>query len=127
MDDLRRFYERFNKAPGDRNVWSPLSRIRLDLPVLGERAATALERLNLVYDTALRQAVERAIAAGELLPHTPIADIVRLLRVSLLSCGPMTLDSGDFREVAELFAAIERMIAAAWGARDGAPAGEITR
>ena len=31
LDDLRRFYERFNPARSDRNVWSPLSRLRHDL------------------------------------------------------------------------------------------------
>ena len=115
VDDLRQFYERFNKAPGDRNVWSPLSRIRLDLPALGEPAVAALERLNRVYDAALHHAVSAAIKTGELSPRTPAADVVRLLRVALLSCGPMTLDAGDFHEVAELFGSIERMIASAWG------------
>mgnify|MGYP000597276907 CR=1 FL=1 len=42
VDDLRRFYQRFNPAPGDRNVWSPLSRLRLDMPVLGDAARDAL-------------------------------------------------------------------------------------
>src|SRR5215207_6827040 len=28
IEDLRRFYNRFNKNPGERNVWSPLSRLR---------------------------------------------------------------------------------------------------
>ena len=38
-----------------------------------------------------------------------------MLRVTLLSCGPMTQDSGDFGEVERLFGAIERMLRAAWG------------
>ena len=117
LDDLRRFYERFNPAPGDRNVWSPLARIRLDLPVLGELGARALERVDRAYELALARAVARAIDAGELVPDTPGEDIVRILRVTILSCGPITQDSARFAEVEHLFAALQRLIMAAWGAR----------
>ena len=37
LEEFRRFYLRFNPNPGDRNVWSPLSRLRLDLLILGTR------------------------------------------------------------------------------------------
>src|SRR4051794_9198365 len=60
--DLRRFYNRFNAQGGARNVWSPVARIRLDLPVLGELGREALERVNRVYDVSLRHAVRDAIA-----------------------------------------------------------------
>lgn len=114
-DDLRRFYDRFNPAQGDRNVWSPLSRLRLDLPVLGDLAARALERVDRVYDSCLRPAIADAVRSGEFAPDTPVADVARILRVMLLSVGPMTQDSGSFREIERLFAAIDRMIVAAWG------------
>ena len=120
LDDLRRFYERFNPAPGDRNVWSPVARVRLDLPILGELGSDALERVDRAYELALARAVAQAIDAGELAPQTPVEDIVRILRVTLLSCAPMTQDSGSFAEVERLFAALQRLILAAWGAR---PAG----
>lgn len=110
VDDLRQFYRRFNRVPGERNGWSPISRIRLDLPVLGQRAVLALERLNRAYDNALHRALTEAVKAGELRAGAATADFVRLLRVSLLSCPPMTQDAGGFTEVAELFAAIERLI-----------------
>jgi AcrR family transcriptional regulator len=115
LADLRRFYDRFNTEPGARNVWSPLSRLRLDVAVLGEPAMRALERVDRAYDSSLRRAVEEAIAAGELAAHTPVEDVARVLRVMLLSCGPMTQDSGDFAEVERLFAAIGRTLQAAWG------------
>jgi hypothetical protein len=35
----------------------------------------------------------------------------------LLSCAPMTQDSGDFAEVERLFASMRRMIFAAWSPR----------
>lgn len=114
LDDLRRFYTRFNPAPGDRNVWSPLSRVRLDLPVLGDMASNALYQVDLAYDDSLRFAVAEAVKAGELRSDTPVDDVARVLRVSLLSCAPMTQDSGDFKEVEKFFATIERMILAAW-------------
>lgn len=114
LDDLRRFYRRFNPTPGDRNVWSPLSRLRLDLPVLGDVASDALGKVDMAYDTSLRFAVAQAVRAGELRPDTPVDDVARVLRVSLLSCAPMTQDSGDFKEVEKFFATIERMILAAW-------------
>ena len=117
LDDLRRFYERFNPAPGDRNVWSPLARIRLDLPVLGELGSRALERIDRAYEVALSRAIAQAIDTGELVPQTPGEDVVRILRVTLLSCAPMTQDSGSFAEVEHLFAALQRLILAAWGAR----------
>ena len=43
LDDLRTYYHRFNRSPGARNVWSPLSRLRLDLVVLGKPAANAVD------------------------------------------------------------------------------------
>lgn len=114
VDDLRRFHNRFNPQRGDRHVWSPLSRLRLDLPVLGAPAVEALKRVDLAYDRALRAAVREAVDAGELRADTPVEDVARLLRVSLLSCAPMTQDSGDFREVEKFFATVGRMIEAAW-------------
>lgn len=109
-DDLRRFYDRFNPQPGDRHVWSPLSRLRLDLPVLGDLAARALERISRTYERSLHQAVTEAVAAGELAPDLAVADVVRVLRVTLLSCGPMTQDRGGFDEVDQVLAALGRMI-----------------
>jgi AcrR family transcriptional regulator len=117
LDDLRSFYQRFNPVPGDRNVWSPLSRLRLDLPVLGDLAAEALHRVDLDYDRCLRGAVHDAITVGALVAQTPVEDVSRLLRVMLLSCAPMTQDSGDFGEVEKLFASMERMVFAAWSPR----------
>jgi AcrR family transcriptional regulator len=119
LADLRAFYTKYNPSPGDRNVWSPLSRIRLDLLVLGDIASKALERSDQIYDAALKEAVKRAIAAGELTPETPVADVARLLRVTILSCAPMTQDTGSFRELEKLFGALERTILAAWGTRRG--------
>ncbi len=117
LDDLRSFYQRFNPLPGDRNVWSPLSRLRLDLPVLGALAADALHAVDLEYDRCLRSAVHAAITARELVRQTPVEDVSRLLRVMLLSCAPMTQDSGDFGEVEKFFASVERMVFAAWAPR----------
>jgi TetR/AcrR family transcriptional repressor of nem operon len=122
LDDLRRFYRRFNPNPGDRNVWSPLSRLRLDLPTLGDMASNALSQVDMAYDDSLRLAVSAAVKAGELRPDTPVDDVARVLRVSLLSCAPMTQDSGDFREVEKFFATIERMILAAWSPAAAPPA-----
>jgi AcrR family transcriptional regulator len=114
LDDLRRFYEHFNAKKGDRNMWSPLSRLRHDLPVLGEAAEQALERVNRAYDDILRRAVDEAISAGELAPETPKAKLVHLLRITLMSCPPMTQDTGGFDEVAKTFDALAIAIRAAW-------------
>ncbi len=115
--DLRRFYRRYNPNRSDRNVWSPLSRLRLDLPALGPLAQQALERMDRIYDETISDAVRRAIAAGELRPDTPAGDIALLLRVAILSCAPMTQDTGSFAELERYFAALERTLLAAWGAR----------
>ena len=50
---------------------------------------------------------------GELAPAAPLEEIVRMLRVTLLSCPPMTQDSGRFLEIERLFAAVERILAEA--------------
>ncbi|MGK9168976.1 TetR/AcrR family transcriptional regulator [Inquilinus limosus] len=113
LDDLRRYYERFNRGDGDRNVWSPLSRLRHDLPTLGSEAVAALERVNRTYDACLRHAVEEAAKAGQLRPGTDVDDVVRVLRVMLLACPPMTQDAGRFDEIELLFRALGRMISAA--------------
>lgn len=119
LDDLRRFYDRFNPKPDDRNVWSPLSRLRHDLTSLGEIAVRALEKVNRTYDRALDHAVRDAIARGELRAEAPVDAIVRILRSTLLSCPPMTQDAGSFSEVERLFAALEEAVLRAWSG-DGA-------
>src|SRR4051794_17588111 len=115
LADLRRFYDRSNNEAGARNVWSPVARIRLDLPVLGELGREALERVNRAYDASLRDAVSEAILSRELKQTTPVDDLVRILRVTFLSCGPITQDTGSFEEVSALVGGIGRMIDAAWG------------
>jgi AcrR family transcriptional regulator len=124
LEDLRRFYQRFHGKHGERNVWSPLARIRLDLTMLDKTAADALERINRVYDESLRVALTEAIASGELLPDAPVDDLARLLRMTILACPPMTQDSGSFDEIEQLFAAIGRTVLGAWIAPD---AGLATR
>ncbi|MER9563282.1 TetR/AcrR family transcriptional regulator [Mesorhizobium sp. M0571] len=114
LEDLRRFYERFNAETGARNMWSPLSRLRHDLPVLGEPAEHALERVNRVYERSLRHAVDQAVKDGELSPDTLRDELVHMLRITLLSCPPMTQDTGSFDEVARTFAALAAIIRAAW-------------
>ena len=119
VEELRRLHRRFNPRTGDRNVWSPVARLRLDLPVLGAPAAAALERVGRAHDRGLRHALAQAVAAGELRLSTPVADVGRVLGATLLSCGPMTQDSGRFGEVEDLLAALGRTIATAWGPRPG--------
>lgn len=118
--DLRQFYDRFNpaspRAAAARNVWSPVSRIRLDLPVLGDLATAALDQVNRAYDASLRHALAEAVAAGEFRPDTPIDEVAHLLRVTFLSCGPITQDTGDFTDVERLLAFLARTLRAAWGA-----------
>ncbi len=115
--DLRKFYDRFNHQPGARNVWSPLSRLRLDVPVLGTLATGVLERVNRSYDRCLRQAVTEAVASGEFAPATAVDDVVCVLRTTLQSCGPITQDSGSFRDVDALLGALQRTWMVAWGGR----------
>jgi hypothetical protein len=55
-----------------------------------------------------------AIASGELRAETPVDDVVRIFRVTLLSCPPMTQDTGSFEEIARLFDALSHSILAAW-------------
>ncbi|WP_395673555.1 TetR/AcrR family transcriptional regulator [Inquilinus sp.] len=112
LHDLRRYYDRFNRGDGDRNVWSPLSRLRHDLPTLGNEAVDALERVNRTYDLCLGHAIGEAVTAGELRPGTDVGDVVRVLRVTLLSCPPMTQDFGRFEEIELLFRALARLVSA---------------
>jgi AcrR family transcriptional regulator len=114
LEDLRRFYDKFNPEPEDRHVWSPLSRLRHDLTALGEIAIKALEKVNRTYDHALAHAVRAAIAQGELSADAPVDAIVQILRSTLLSCPPMTQDAGSFAEVERLFAALDDVVLKAW-------------
>jgi len=118
--DLQHFYLRFNPADGDRNVWSPLSRLRHDLSILGEPARRALEQVNQTYDRALRSAVLEAIERGEFHAATPVDDVVRLLRVTLLACPPITQDAGTFEEVVLVITALKRTIKTAFARLPGA-------
>ncbi len=115
--DLRAFHQHFNPLPEQRNVWSPVSRLRLDLPFLGDLATLALARVNQGYDQCLRRAVREAIDTGELRSDAPVDDIVRLLRTTIMSCGPITQDQGSFADVDALFVTIGRTIATAWGTK----------
>lgn len=108
--DLRRFHDRFNPGGGTRNVWSPVSRMRLDVPALGDVAIRALERVNAAYERSLRGAVAAAVRRGELPGSTPEAALVQVLRVTFLSCGPITQDTGSFAEVERLFEALEEVL-----------------
>ncbi len=117
LGDLRAFYARYNPRPGDRNVWSPLARLRLDMPSLGPLAVQTLERIDTIYEEALTDAVRRAIAGGELVPETPIKDVARLVRFVVQACPPMTQDTGVFAGVEATFQALERTLAAAWRGR----------
>jgi len=114
-EDLRRFYQRFNPEPGQRNVWSPVARVRLDSPGLGELADPVLHRVNEAYDQALRAALHEAMAAGELRADTAVDDLVRMLRITFLSCGPATQDSGSFDEVERLLQGMSKLVRTAWG------------
>jgi len=116
-DDLRRFYMRFNPEGDGRNVWSPLARLRLDMPALGRPATDALDRVNHAFNACLRSALLDAVASRELLRAAPVDDLIMLLRTTILSCGALTQDQGSFAEVDLLFAAVIRTIAAAWGTR----------
>jgi AcrR family transcriptional regulator len=119
LEEFRRFYLRFNPNPGDRNVWSPLSRLRLDLLILGDSAANALARANRAYDRCLKHALREAVETGELSEATPVENLSRILRVLLLSCPPMTQDSSSFKEVEKLFGAASEMLRRGWGRETG--------
>ena len=69
------------------------------------------------YDQCLRRAVREAIDIGELRADAPVDDIVRLLRTTIMSCGPITQDQGSFADVDALFVTIGRTIATAWGTK----------
>ena len=64
-----------------------------------EPAISALERVTQAYDSCLRRALKQAVVSGELAKATPIEDLSCMLRVMLLSCPPMTQDSGSFTEI----------------------------
>ena len=51
---------------------------------------------------------------GELRADAPVEALVQILRVTLLSCTPMTQDAGSFREIESLFAALDRALLGAW-------------
>ena len=109
-DDLRSFYAKFNQSDGARNVWSPISRIRLDLPVLGDLATAALEAVNRAYETCLSGALAEAARQDELRPGIDVSDAVRILRITFLSCGPVTQDTGRFDDLKRLLDSLTRMM-----------------
>jgi AcrR family transcriptional regulator len=74
LKDLRRFYEHFNAEKGSRNVWSPLSRLRHDLPVLGAAAERALEQVNRTYEECLHHAL------GRKTPKAAVAAIIERVK-----------------------------------------------
>lgn len=115
IDDLRRFYIRYNPRPGDRRIWSPVSRLRHDLESLGPEAMKALEGISAAYDAALRQAIGAAVRGGELRGDTPVDDLAGFLRAAFLACPPLTQDRGRFEDVEAFLSTLRTGLRLAWG------------
>jgi TetR/AcrR family transcriptional regulator, transcriptional repressor for nem operon len=113
--DHRSFYRRFNRAKGQRRFWSPIARLRHDGEILGEISFRALKRVNRAFDECLTSAIREAIVRGELRADTPVAGVACQLRAIILSSAPMTLDSGRFDDIEQLFAAFSATLLAAYG------------
>ena len=120
LDDLRRFYQRFNPP---RATATSGARWRACASTFRRSATSrsrALERIDRAYERSLGQAVARGGPQRRAAAATPVEDVARMLRVTLLSCAPMTQDSGSFDEVERLFAALGS------GLLDGRPGRALT-
>lgn len=126
----RERYERFNHgAAHGGHPWSLIARMRLERDLLSEPAKAALAGFGNHLDTMMTKGVEAAKARGELDPEAPVRDIALQLVSIANSAGSITMDTGGFEVLEQLYLGFARILAHAYGrqSEDGAAHARLAR
>lgn len=109
-------YDSFNRGKAAGRPWSLIARLRLEGEIVGAGVRAELSRFTEVLHRDVRQAVQAALARGELKPGAPVDDIAFLIANIVNSSGVFTQDAGDFDRLEQLFATVENLLLAAYAA-----------
>ena len=115
MESNRQRYLRYNPTGATGHPWSLIGRMRLERDVIGTRAGQALTDFGVVLERLVVEAIERAVAKGELSAEIPTSDITLQLVSIANSAGPITQDGGSFDRLEQLYLSFGRVILHAYG------------
>jgi AcrR family transcriptional regulator len=116
MEFNRARYAKYNPAGKTGRSWSLISRMRLEAEQVTPATRKALRTFTETIETFIEDAVEEAVARGELVPTAPAQDIAVQLIAIVDSAGSITQDGGSFDRLERLYTAYLRVITHAYGA-----------
>lgn len=115
MEFNRERFRRFNRRGGSAKPWSLIARMRHERELLTDRTNASLSNFGVEIDAMITQAVELAKARGELAPDAPVRDIALQVSGIANTSGALTMDTGSFEQVEQLYLAVARVITHAYG------------
>jgi TetR/AcrR family transcriptional repressor of nem operon len=113
-------YRKFNRGSRTNRPWSLIGRMRLEIDVLSPQAVAALASFAAELHCFITAAVGQAVARGELISATPLANVVFLLLNLVNSSSVFTQDAGGFDRIERLFETVADVIFAAYAGTDTA-------
>jgi TetR/AcrR family transcriptional regulator, transcriptional repressor for nem operon len=112
----RERHSRFNPpGTGGGRPWSLIARMRLERDLLDERSNARLTAFGAELEAMITEAVRRARERGELAPDAPVRDIALQLVCIANSAGSITIDTGSFEPLEQLYLGFARIVAQAYG------------
>ncbi|MFZ4806548.1 MAG: TetR/AcrR family transcriptional regulator [Hyphomicrobiaceae bacterium] len=116
MEFNRQRYLRYNPTGATGHPWSLIARSRLDRALVGSGARQTTLDFGDAIERLVRRGILRAIDQGELVPSTPVADVVLQLVAIVNSADPITQDAGSFARLEQLYLGFSRLLLHAYGA-----------
>ncbi len=117
MEFNRARYARYNPTGQSGRSWSLISRMRLEADQVTPETRKALQSFTASIETFIEDAVEDAVARGELVASAPTTDIAVQLIAIVDSAGSITQDGGSFDRLERLYTAYLHIIDHAYGAK----------
>ena len=114
LDDARSRFSQFNSTTEGRTPWSLSSRIRFDFSVVDVDVMKGMDEMSRYFEDNVAHAVRLAIGSGELVPETPVEDVVLMIMPLWYFGSPMTQFAG-IKRLESYFTATKNVIRAAYG------------
>jgi len=111
----RQRYDLFNVGGDHGQSWSLVARMRTDSDALSPRSIASVRRFAFELTNAVRIGVANAVDRGELVPDTPVDDIVVQLVSIVIGAGLITHDAAHFDQLERIYRAFLRTVIAAYG------------
>lgn len=111
----RQRYRLFNQGAINGKPWSMIARLRCDSDALNAPAVATLRRFATELTAMVTEGTRNAIQNKELLPNTPVDELVIQLVSIANSAGPVTQDAASFARLEELYRAFLHTVQAAYG------------